>query len=298
MGVIGPNGCGKTTFLRILAGELCASRGAVRLGASLDVGYYRQEGEDLTPQKTIVSEVHDLAPREDLEAIRSICGRFGFTDDEQLKTIEVLSGGERARVSLAKLFVVRPNLLLLDEPTNHLDVASRELLEAALAEYKGTLVAVSHDRYFLDRITDRILAFGVGQGPSGVPRLFLGGYTDFRERCGRERAEPRGRPVTAGRSEGGGVRASESAQRAQHSPGTTSAPGGKRSRRNKPKKRYTLEELEERIIAAEERQKEVEAELAAPSNVRDQVRIALLSEEFASLKAVLEDLEAEWELWT
>jgi ATP-binding cassette subfamily F protein 3 len=286
IGVIGPNGSGKTTFLRLLAGESPPRTGVVKLGASLDVGYYRQEGEDLDPAKTVLEELHDAAPREDLVVIRGVCGRFGFTDDEQLKRIGTLSGGERARVSLAKLFLRRPNLLLLDEPTNHLDLEAREALEGALDEYRGTIIAVSHDRYFLDRTATKILAFGARS-----PRLSVGDYTAFRER--REAEAREARRLAAEREKAG----KERQRKAAPAPAAGPAPRPEKRAGARPKKKHTFEELEKKIVAAEARAKELEAALVSPANARDFAKLNAIAAGLESAQAELRELNAEWDLW-
>ncbi|HVY61238.1 MAG TPA: ABC-F family ATP-binding cassette domain-containing protein, partial [Planctomycetota bacterium] len=180
IGVIGPNGSGKTTFLKVIAGAVPAQKGEMKFGVNLKVGYYRQEGEDLDPEKTALDEAHDAAPRMDLVKVRGVLGRFGLTDDEQLKQIKTLSGGERARVTLTKLFLKRANFLLLDEPTNHLDLESIEALVEALRAFdEGTLVFVSHDRAFVSALATRILEVT----PQGF-RDFPGTYEEYLERCG------------------------------------------------------------------------------------------------------------------
>ncbi len=285
VGVIGPNGSGKTTFFRIVVGEMAPQAGEARRGAALDVGYYRQEGEDLDPEKSILSLVHDAAPREDLVTIRSVCGRFGFRDDEQEKRIGTLSGGERARVSLAKLFLKRPNFLVLDEPTNHLDLPAREALEEALDDYDGTILAISHDRYFLDRIVEKVVAFGAGP----TPRTLIGNYTECRPKL-RELyapAEPAGPKAAAGPA------AAAAATTATAGAGAPAAP----PRPQRVKKKHTFEQLEAKILAAEARVKELEAAMAAPENARDHVKLKQVAADFERTKAELPELYAEWEVW-
>jgi ATP-binding cassette subfamily F protein 3 len=282
LGVIGPNGSGKTTFLRLLTGEVARQAGEVKLGASLDVGYYRQEGEDLSPEKTILEEVHDVAPREDTVVIRGICGRFGFSDDEQLKKIASLSGGERARVTLAKLFLRRPNFLLLDEPTNHLDLEARESLESALDEYGGTILAISHDRYFLDRVATKILAFGEVPAPRG----YFGDYTAYRERKDKEAREAKR------------LESERERQRKKPAPPPAAKPRpAPASGAKKPKRKHTFAELEAKIERGEARAKELAAALAAPGNARDFAKLKELSVELEKTEKELRELNAEWEVW-
>ncbi len=155
--LLGPNGCGKTTLLRILSGRLSPDKGYVRLGAKVTVGYYDQVQQGLDERKTALQELWDAYPTKTETELRSAMAAFLFRGDEVHKPIGVMSGGERARLLLLKLMLAGDNLLLLDEPTNHLDIGSREALEEALEAYGGTILAVSHDRYFINRMATRVL---------------------------------------------------------------------------------------------------------------------------------------------
>ena len=157
--LLGPNGCGKTTLLRILCGQLTSPTGYIRPGAKVTVGYYDQIQEGLDPRKTALEELSDAYPRMTETELRSAMAVFLFYGDDVFKKIGVMSGGERARLLLLKLMLAGDNFLLLDEPTNHLDIASREALEEALEGYDGTILAVSHDRYFINRMASRVLVF-------------------------------------------------------------------------------------------------------------------------------------------
>jgi ATP-binding cassette subfamily F protein 3 len=161
VGIVGPNGCGKTTLLRCLVGEADADAGEIRWGTGLSVGYYDQRLEDFDADATAMDELYTLAAAKGMTEpqLRTLMGAMRFSGDDAFKRMGDLSGGERARVAMTKLLLERANVLLLDEPTNHLDVATRDALEGALTDYEGTLVAVSHDRYFLRRVTDRLLVF-------------------------------------------------------------------------------------------------------------------------------------------
>lgn len=174
VGLMGPNGAGKSTFLRLLMGEELPDRGTLRLGQNVSVAYYDQEMRHLNPQHSILDEVWQVEPWKPMGDMRAYLGRFLFSGDEVLQTVGTLSGGEKSRVALAKLMLSTANLLVLDEPTNHLDIPAREVLEQAMAAYPGTLLIVSHDRYFLNRVISRLLYLRDGTCTS-----YAGNYTDY-----------------------------------------------------------------------------------------------------------------------
>lgn len=155
--VVGPNGCGKSTLVKLLLSKLSPKSGVVEPGYHVEVGYYDQENQNLTPENTVLDELWNAYPTRTETEIRSTLGLFRFTGDAVFRTISVLSGGERARLTLAKLMLSRKNFLLLDEPTNHLDIDSREALEAALEAFDGTILVVSHDRYLIEKLATRVL---------------------------------------------------------------------------------------------------------------------------------------------
>jgi len=155
--LVGANGCGKSTLIKLIIGKLAPRSGYVEAGYNVDVGYYDQENQNLTDSNTVMEELHNAYPLLTELEIRSTLAAFRFIGDDVFKTVSVLSGGERARLTLAKLLLSEMNLLILDEPTNHLDIDSREALEAALDEFDGTIITVSHDRYFIDKLATRII---------------------------------------------------------------------------------------------------------------------------------------------
>lgn len=175
--LLGPNGCGKTTLLKILNGMLQPLSGSVRLGSKVRIGYYDQTQSGLDERKTVIEEVWDAYPTLTQTEIRNALAAFLFRGEAVFQSVRELSGGERARVLLLKLMLARDNLLLLDEPTNHLDITSREALEEALSGYDGTIFIVSHDRYFINRMATRILRL-TGEGC----RSFPGNYDDYQEK--------------------------------------------------------------------------------------------------------------------
>ena len=175
--IIGHNGCGKSTLMKILMQRLFPDDGAVDYGYNLTIGYYDQENQNLSDHNTVLDELWDQDHSLDNTTVHSALALFNFTQDEVCKKVAVLSGGERARLTFSKLVLQENNLLLLDEPTNHLDIMTKEVLEEALVNYEGTVVAVSHDRYLIGKLANRILDF---DGPGGKPVFFRGSYEEYR----------------------------------------------------------------------------------------------------------------------
>ena len=174
LGIIGPNGSGKTTFLKTILGELQSISGGLTWGANVNIEYFDQELSSLDLRSTVIEEIAAVAPRATPGEMRSYLAKFLFTGDDILKPVVALSGGEQSRLALAKLIYSRANVLVMDEPTNHLDIPSREALERALAEFPGTIITVSHDRYFLDKLATEILHF-----EGGKATYHTGSYSDF-----------------------------------------------------------------------------------------------------------------------
>jgi ATPase subunit of ABC transporter with duplicated ATPase domains len=180
--VMGANGSGKTTLLKMIAGETAPDSGSVTVGASVKMAYFAQHAmELLDPADTVWDSLQKAFPRASVGSLRTLAGCFGFSGDEIEKSCRVLSGGEKARLVLARMLYDPPNFLVLDEPTNHLDVGTKEMLVRALAGYEGTMIFVSHDRRFLSALSNRVLELG----PEG-PVSYGGGYSEYVSRTGRE----------------------------------------------------------------------------------------------------------------
>jgi ATP-binding cassette subfamily F protein 3 len=278
VGMVGPNGSGKTTLLEVLLGMREPDEGTVRLGANLNIGYYDQRLDDFDPDSTVFDEVRgqrDLADQQ----VRDVLALMLFRGEDVHKAIGLLSGGERARVRLAQLLLDRPNLLVLDEPTNHLDVASREALEGALREFSGTILCVSHDRYFLDRVVGRLWVL---RPPACID--FAGNYSAW---AAREHARRLAQEEAARRS------AQEERRRSQDRPRPKPE-----SRPDNPYLRpfglLTLAELEEQIAQTETRIKEHESLFADPEALRDPVRARQIHEQYEQAAQKLAHLEEEY----
>jgi ATP-binding cassette subfamily F protein 3 len=181
VGLVGPNGAGKSVLFRCILGWEEPTGGIIKVGPSVQVGYYAQEHETLDPDKTLIEEIRQTGPMYEQQAV-SILGRFLFPYQMVHNQVRDLSGGERSRLQLAKLMLCGANFLLLDEPTNNLDLPSCEVLESALDEFEGTVLVISHDRYFLDRVVDRIV-----EVEDGALTTYAGDYTYYREEKARKK---------------------------------------------------------------------------------------------------------------
>ena len=185
--VMGRNGAGKTTLLKMIAGALPADSGSIRLGASLQMGYFAQQALDLlNPDLTVWEQIEKDFPQESIGTLRNLLGAFQFSGDDVDKKIRALSGGEKTRLAMARMLLNPPNFLVLDEPTNHLDLATKEMLIHALKDYEGTMVFVSHDRTFLRGLSNRVLELGGESGTDAQPHAYPGSYVEYVERTGHE----------------------------------------------------------------------------------------------------------------
>ena len=269
--LIGPNGVGKSTLIKLITGEEQADNGEIRYGANVDIGYYDQHQSALHPEKTVLDEVWDRFPRMEQSDVRGALGMFLFTGDDVFQPIRTLSGGEKGRVALTALMLRKDNLLLLDEPTNHLDMDSREVLEDALAGFGGTIITVSHDRYFINRVADRIIEMQ----PDGVTE-YMGNYDDYLEKKNR----PAPQEQTAGK---------------------TRTELDKEKRREKQSKqalrqlKARAQEAEKAVGAKEEEIASLESQLADPTLYADSQRAAQVQRAYQQAQSDLTRLYTEWE---
>ena len=278
--LIGNNGTGKTTMLKILNGLLDADAGSFSLGAKVQIGYYDQEHHVLHAEKTIFEEISDTYPTLTETQIRNMLAAFLFTGDDVFKVISSLSGGERGRVSLAKLMLSEANFLILDEPTNHLDIASKEILEEALNSYTGTVLYVSHDRYFINQTATRILDL---TNQSVVN--YIGDYDYYLEK--KEELTEKYAPTAQ--------EATEETKEETPSEGKLTWQQQKEEQARKRKQENELKKVETRIEELETRDKEIDDTLVLPDVCTNVGRCAELSREKDKIQAELEELYEKWE---
>lgn len=271
--LVGPNGCGKTTLLKMISGELNPDAGEIRLGSRVDMAYFSQEHEDLTAEYTLLEEIlynFDMT----VEEIRTCLGRMLFREDEVFKQVGDLSGGERGRLALLKVILSGANFLLLDEPTNHLDIASCEAVEHILGQFPGTILLVSHDRYFIDQVADKVIAVE----DSGL-QYYWGNYSYYREKLQEKNnlmeAEKR---LARKQKESFGERVEE-----------------KEQQRLQRKLRRELDDTEAQIETLETRKTELAELLSAPDTYEDIDRSRSLTSEYQQTEKLLTEAYARWE---
>ena len=297
--IIGPNGCGKTTLLKVVAGEIEADRGKISFGHKVGVSYFAQHHSDLlNPKKTVVEEVYQVVPNASIGFVRNICGAFLFSGNDVDKTIGVLSGGERARVSLAKLLVNPGNFMLMDEPTNHLDIESSETLIKALKGYTGTLLFVSHNQSFVNRLATKIWDIR----EQGIVE-YQGSLDEYYEHLLKTDSTfgQKEKDLSNARASGSLMAREKDGNHSNKKKGNR-----KKEKREKAEKRQLiydtlkpiqdrLEDLEEKISTLEERQGEVEKILADPDIFGDKERSVPLLTEYKKIRDELDKLLFKWE---
>jgi len=297
--IIGNNGTGKTTILKIINGQVEADDGEIRLGTKVQIGYYDQEHQVLHPEKTLFDELQDTYPHLDNTAVRNILAAFLFTDDDVFKRIKDLSGGERGRVALAKLMLSEANLLILDEPTNHLDIASKEILENVLNNYSGTVLYVSHDRYFINKTATRILDL------TGQTLLnYIGNYDYYLEKkpeveaayLGENMDQTQARSGKPGDFPASSPFVSSTSSPAEPSANKLSWHQQKEEQARERKRKNDLRKIEDEISQLETRNDEIDILLTKEEIYTDVERLIELNNEKKELEARLEVLLEQWEL--
>ena len=269
--LIGPNGVGKSTLIKIIVGEEQPDTGFIRYGSNVDIGYYDQHQSTLHADKTALDEIWDRFPQMEQSNVRGALGMFLFTGDDVFKPIHTLSGGEKGRVALTALMLRKDNLLLLDEPTNHLDMDSREVLEDALTDFGGTIITVSHDRYFINRIANRIIEMQ----PDGVTE-YIGNYDDYIER--------KNRPVAVEAEAGKTKTELEKEKRRE-----------KLSRQALRQLKIRAQEAEKAVGVKEAEIAELEAQMADPSLYSDAQKSADVQRAYQKAQQALQMLYEQWE---
>lgn len=269
--LMGPNGAGKTTLLRTLMDEIKPLSGRFELGVNVTVGYYAQIHDELNLENTVLEEVHRIKPLEPTERIRTLLGRFLFSNDDVYKRVGDLSGGERSRVALAQLTLKSPNLLLLDEPTNHLDIEAREALESVLQEYPGAILFVSHDRYFVDALAHKLWIV-----EHGTVTEFEGTYTTYAEHLASQEAQKRASSVAG--------------SKAPANNGNTKPTIDRETRAHERR----LAALEQEIATLEERKSTLTAQLDNASRKQDIANVAKLGQEYTDVET---ELLNKYETW-
>ncbi|GEO47073.1 ABC-F family ATP-binding cassette domain-containing protein [Companilactobacillus kimchii] len=270
VGIIGPNGIGKSTFLKSILGQIPMIKGTTQFGANVEVGYYDQNLKNLDPKKDVLHEIWDIYPRLDEQVIRNMLGAFLFSGDDVLKPVAGLSGGEKARLTLTKLAMEHDNFLIMDEPTNHLDIDSKEVLEDALKNFEGTVLFVSHDRYLLNTLADRIV--DIGEHGS---KIYLGDYDYYLEK------------TTDHPTEEAQATSNVSEKKVQYQQ-------SKEQQKQERKLRRQVEDLEKQIAELEDKNTAIQKEMTKDENLTSYSKLADLQKELDENKQQQDKVEEEW----
>ncbi|EEP0530409.1 ABC-F family ATP-binding cassette domain-containing protein [Listeria monocytogenes] len=282
LALVGPNGIGKSTLLKTLIRDIPALSGEFHFGAGVKIGYYDQEQAKLTSNKTVLMELWDDYPELNEVNVRTTLGNFLFSDDDVLKNVQSLSGGEKARLALAKLTLLEANVLILDEPTNHLDIESKEVLEAALIDFEGTILFVSHDRYFINRIASKIVELAPEKAT-----VFLGDYDYYQEKLAEAKELAR-LDAEDRRKKGEQVEATASVRKLNYQE-------EKEQQKLLRQRKRKLEEVEKAMEATDEKIAELEHQLTEPEVFQNHEKALEITQELDAVKANGEKLMEEWE---
>ena len=274
IGIIGPNGIGKSTLLKSLLHQIPLVSGTVKFGANLEIGYYDQEQQQLHPEKTVLDEVWDDHPEVPEKDIRSLLGSFLFVGDDVYKPVHDLSGGEKARLELTKLSFKPINFLILDEPTNHLDIDSREVLENAINEFTGTVLFVSHDRYFINQVATDVL----DMHKDGITH-YEGNYDDFlAEQTKRQSSIP----------------SDNTDKQATPSTGKQSYQQSKEQQKARRKLQRQVDKLEQEMSELEDQQTQLQEKMSQPEIATDIGKLTDLQKDLDATKDKAEEVELAW----
>lgn len=278
VGIIGPNGIGKSTLLKSILDRIPLISGSIKLGANLQIGYYDQEQQQLHPEKSVLNEVWDDHPNIPEKDIRSLLGSFLFVGDDVYKLVHDLSGGEKARLELTKLSFKPINFLILDEPTNHLDIDSREVLENAINEFPGTVLFISHDRYFINHVATDVLDMSA----TGI-KHYEGDYDDYLEAVNKELAS------TAGQEQQDSSTAKPKKSSAQQS-----YQQSKETQRARRKLQRQVDKLENQMASLEEQEQALQEQMSQPEIATDIGKLTDLQKQLNKLNEQSEEVELEW----
>ena len=281
LGILGGNGLGKSTLLKTLVGKIEPLAGDFRFGANVEIGYFDQQMAMYSSKKTVLDNYWDEFPDLTETEVRNALGAFLFTGEDVFKNIDMLSGGEKVRLALCKILKRRPNVLVLDEPTNHMDIVGKETLESMLKDFSGTLLFVSHDRYFVKKVADRLLVF-----EDGTTHMYQFGYEEYQEKLNREMADNaesfRKTPSDFGPISLNGTQ-SDSGKKAYYNPG---------KERSKLEKK--IQKTEEELAGKETRLEELKAELLNPQYQSSYTKLTEIHQEIDALE---EEISADMENW-
>lgn len=278
VGIIGPNGIGKSTLLKSIQDRIPLISGSIKLGANLQIGYYDQEQQQLHPEKSVLNEVWDDHPNIPEKDIRSLLGSFLFVGDDVYKLVHDISGGEKARLELTKLSFKPINFLILDEPTNHLDIDSREVLENAINEFPGTVLFISHDRYFINQVATDVLDMSA----TGI-KHYEGDYDDYLEAVNKELAS------TAGQEQQDSSTAKPKKSSAQQS-----YQQSKETQRARRKLQRQVDKLENQMASLEEQEQALQEQMSQPEIATDIGKLTDLQKQLNKLNEQSEEVELEW----
>ncbi len=280
LGIIGGNGTGKTTFLKTILGTHRELAGKIIWGAKTDIGYYSQQLEDLDNRNEIITELRRVAPLAENGALRSFLARFLFVGEDVFKRVADLSGGEKGRLALAKLIFSQKNVLVLDEPTNHLDIPSREALESALQSYEGTILTVSHDRFFLDEVSTQIFSFE----ENGKIEIFNGNYSEFHDWRDAENSKSKAQSQ---------LKDEQNIQTVENEQITIDK--GQLSKNQLLRIEQRVKEIETEIPRLEEKLSKLTLQMNAPEIVSSHEKLQKVSEKYEQTERQIKSLYAEWE---